>query len=359
MVIHMHEGNSDAYKPSSKNFIGKKKRILVAEDSALMRAFLRDFLTSEGFDVITVRNGKEALDVVSKLSPDAAILDINMPIMDGLSVLREFVRMRIPSVMFSHLTVESSSTTMEALEIGAIDFVTKPSPPYSDINNVKKELLSKLKIAIVSKNIPSIRRNFIGRPLSFEAHQENLAKKVILVAASTGGPSMIKSILSDLPRRLGASILIVQHMPPIFTKAFAASLSSTSFLQVKEAEYGELIYENRVYVAPGDFHMEVMTGARILLHKGEKVNFVRPSADTLFFSAARHFGSSTLAVILSGMGSDGAKGALAIKNVGGHVIVQDEATSVVYGMPKAAIEVGAVDEVLSIDEIPKRIVDLL
>lgn len=337
----------------------KKARILVVDDSAIIRSLVGDLFKAEGFEVVSARNGREALEIASTSRFDAAILDVNMPVMDGISVLKEFVRMGIPSVMFSSLTTEASKVTIEALEIGALDFVPKPGPLVLDIRDIKRELLMKVKVAILSKRMPSIRRAFQRRIPCHEMKRGALANKVVLIAASTGGPSMVKSVLHDLPKRLGAAVLIVQHMPPLFTKSFAENLASFSSIPVKEAEHGDPIYEDNAYVAPGDYHMEVSANSRIILHKGEKVNFVRPSADPLFFSAAMYFCPSVVGVILSGMGSDGAQGALAVRRRGGHIIVQDESTSVVYGMPKAAIEVGAAEEVLSIESIPAKIVELI
>ncbi|MEM3365852.1 MAG: chemotaxis-specific protein-glutamate methyltransferase CheB [Candidatus Methanomethyliaceae archaeon] len=336
-----------------------KARVLVADDSAIIRLFVRDLLISNGFDVLTARNGKEALEIASKTALDAAVLDINMPILDGISLLKEFVKMGIPSVMFSSLTTDSSNITMEALDIGAIDFVLKPCGNFAkNTSELRKELLEKVKIAILSKRIPIPRMHFQRRSQLLEINKGAPAKKAVLIAASTGGPSMVKSILHNLPKQLGAAVLIVQHMPPLFTRAFSESLANFSSFPVKEAEHFEIIYENNAYVAPGDYHMEVLDD-RIFLHKGEKVNYVRPSADPLFFSAAKKFGSRNVAVILSGMGSDGAKGALAIKKAGGHVLAQDESTSIVYGMPKAAVDAGACEEILPIDKIPKKIVEFL
>ncbi|MCX8182681.1 MAG: chemotaxis response regulator protein-glutamate methylesterase [Candidatus Methanomethyliaceae archaeon] len=339
--------------------VSKKARVLVVDDSAIIRLFVKDLLIAEGFEVITAKNGREALEIASKSAFDAAVLDINMPLMDGISLLKEFVRMGIPSVMFSSLTTDSSKVTIEALDIGAIDFVPKPSVDLAmNINSVRKELLDKVKIAIMSKRIPIPRMHLSKRSQVLEIRKEVPAKRAILIAASTGGPSMIKSVLHDLPKQLGAAVLIVQHMPPLFTKAFSESLATFSSIPVKEAEHFEPVYEDNAYVAPGDYHMEVLDD-RIFLHKGEKVNFVRPSADLLFFSAAKQFGPKVVAVILSGMGSDGAKGALTVKKAGGHVLVQDESTSIVYGMPKAVVEIGAAEEILPIDKMPKRIVDFL
>lgn len=334
------------------------KRILVADDSALIRTILKDILTSEGYDVILAKDGKEALEISNKMKFHAAILDIIMPKVDGISVLKEFVKLGIPSIIFSSLTRESSHLFIEAIENGAIDVISKPRIMV-DINEIKEELLEKLKIATSCKiNIPTI-YNIKNNNIKIKNTDSLIANKVVVIAASTGGPSLIKYILQNIPSNLGAALMIVQHMLPIFVKAFIDNLSKASRIPVKEGELGESVYENIAYVAPGDYHMVVSNDKKILLHKGEKVNFVRPSADVLFKSVAKSFGPSTLAIILSGIGCDGARGALYIKNVGGKVIVQDENTAVVYGMPKAAIDIKAVDEVLSINEIPKRIVEII
>jgi two-component system chemotaxis response regulator CheB len=354
-----------------------RKRILVADDSALARLFVRDVLLSEGFEVILAKNGKEALELASISRPDAAVLDVNMPVMDGISVLKEFVNMKIPSIMFSSMTTESSRVTIEALEIGAVDFVTKPgSSAALDVEEIKDDLIMKVKIAILSKVFPSFKAQHekvisisssssssysssLSLSLQAGASPERVAERAVIIAASTGGPSMVRSVIGALRPPIGAAVLVVQHMPPLFTKAFAESLAKKSSLSVKEAELGEEICEDKVYVAPGDYHMAVSPDMRVILHKGEKVNFVRPAADVLMYSAAKYFGPSSIAVILSGMGCDGAKGALAIKRAGGHVIVQDEATSVVYGMPRAAVEAGAAEDILPIGDIPEKILRLL
>lgn len=333
------------------------KRIIVAEDSALMRNILKDILTAEGYEVFLAKNGKEALDAASKFHFHAAILDINMPQIDGISVLKEFVKLRIPSIIFSAITKESSNLIMKAIEIGAIDVVQKPEIAVN-INEFKEELLNRIKTAINCKTPPPLKlsRNTFTVNIT---NDKSIAKKAVLIAASTGGPYLVKFILQNIPSNLGAAVLIVQHMLPLFVKVFVDNLAKTSKIPVKEGTLSETIYENVAYVAPGDYHMVVTDEKKILLHKGEKINFVRPSADLLFYSAAKAFGSHTLAVILSGIGCDGAKGALYVKKVGGKVIVQDESTSVVYGMPKSAIEIKAVDEVLPINEIPRRIVEIV
>ncbi|MCS7098577.1 MAG: chemotaxis-specific protein-glutamate methyltransferase CheB [Candidatus Methanomethyliaceae archaeon] len=335
----------------------KKKKIIVAEDSALMRSILKDTLTSEGYEVFLAKNGKEALDAVKKMNFNAAILDINMPLIDGISVLKEFVKLGIPSIIFSSLTKESSNLIMEAIEIGAIDVVQKPEIAVN-IDEVKDELLKRIRAAIDCK-IPPPLPEISKRSFMAKIANKSIAKKAVLIAASTGGPCLVKYILQNISSNLGAAVLIVQHMLPPFVKVFVENLAKTSKIPVKEGTLSETIYENMAYVAPGDYHMVVTNEKKILLHKGEKVNFVRPSADLLFYSAAKAFGPYTLAVILSGIGCDGARGALYVKKAGGKVIVQDESTSVVYGMPKSAIEIKAVDEVLSINEIPRRIAEIV
>ncbi len=336
------------------------KRVLVADDSSLMRRLVSDTLRGEGFEVLTASNGKEAVELAAKNKPDAAVLDVRMPVMDGLAALKEFVSTGIPTVMFSSLTKEDSQVTMDALEVGAFDFVPKPGGTVTlDISEVRDDLIRKVRAAVISKKIPILRPK-TGKSGRVEGVHAP-ASSVLLIAASTGGPSFVKALVQSLGSDLEAAVLIVQHMPPVFTKFFAERIASGSRIPVKEGEEDDEVRAGLAFLAPGDYHMEVTSDpvARLSLNKGPKVNYVRPSADPLFISAARRFGRRVVAVILSGMGSDAKDGALAVKSFGGHVIAQDETTSVVYGMPRAVIEAGATDEVLPFDEIPKRVNEIL
>ncbi len=334
-------------------------KLIVADDSMLMRKIIRGWFASvNNSEVYLATNGKEAVDLAYSVRPDVAILDINMPVMDGISALKRLVRLGIPCVMFSSLTTEHSKMTMEALDLGAFDFVPKPDEAGSDLSAVKEELLEKVILASRSKKfflpphpmrspIPSIVR-------------ETPARAAFVIAASTGGPSVIKALVQNLSPPLGVAVLIVQHLPSFFTKAFAEHLATHSQIPVKEATNGEHIYEDRVYLAPGEWHMEVSGGIQpvIVLHQGPKINYVRPSADPLFISAAKYFGPRTLAAVLTGMGNDGTKGAAAVKAAGGYVIAQDEATSAVYGMPKGVRDAGFADEVLPIQSLISRLPSL-
>ncbi len=332
------------------------KRVLFADDSSLMRKLVFQTLKEGGFDVILASDGKEAVEKALIERPDAAVLDIRMPKMDGISALREIVPLGIPVVMFSSLTREDSQVTMDALEAGAFDFVLKPGGFVTlDISEVKGELLSKVKAAIVSKRVPLIRR--VGVISKEKYVGTTPAKAALLVAASTGGPSFVKDLVQSLDVGGRYAVLIVQHMPPVFTKFFAERISTASRIPVREASNGEPVLEGVAYLAPGDYHMEVSMDPipRIILNQGPKINYVRPSADPLFISAAKRFGRKTVAVILTGIGSDGTDGAIAVKACGGTVIAQDEKTSVVYGMPKSVAESGSADYILPFDKIPERI----
>ncbi|MEJ5292621.1 MAG: chemotaxis response regulator protein-glutamate methylesterase [Candidatus Methanosuratincola sp.] len=335
-------------------------RVLIADDSSLMRRLIGDFLTGEGFVVNAAKDGREAVELARAQRPDVAILDVRMPVMDGISALRELVSMGVPTIMFSSLTAEDSKVTMEALEIGAFDFMLKPGGMVTlSIDEVKSDLLRKVRAAAISKHIILPRTAVRFKPAKRKSGKP--ATAAIVVASSTGGPSMVKALVESLRSEIDAAVLIVQHMPPVFTKSFAERLSETSKIPVKEAEDGETIEEGTAYLAPGDYHMEVTNTPipRVSLNQGPKVNFVRPAADPLFISASRRFGKRTIAVVLSGMGSDGAKGALAVKSSGGYVIAQDEQTSIVYGMPKAVVDCGAADEVLPIGKMGQRVMDLV
>lgn len=338
-----------------------KKKVLVADDSKLIQRLVGDLLKSNNFEVITASNGIEAIEAAKSARPDVVILDVRMPVLDGLGALKEIAPLGIPVIMFSSITYEDSKTTIEALELGAFDFVPKPGGAVTlDISEVRTELLMKVRAAAMSNISPFIRYQKRRAPPCALSRSRSIATSAILVAASTGGPSFVKRLVQEIPADVGAAVMIVQHMPPVFTRVFAESMSSSSKIPVKEAEDGEPILENHAYVAPGDFHMEVSNTPipKVSLNKAPRINYVRPAADPLFISAARRFGSRLLAVILTGMGSDGMIGARHVKEAGGVVIAQDAATSVVYGMPKAVADAGLADEILAFDLILKRVPEI-
>ncbi len=338
-----------------------KIRILVVDDSAIMRKLIIDILKRDPQIEIVgqAENGKKAVELARILKPDVITLDIEMPEMDGLTALK-FLRKEVPSsrvIMFSSLTQEGAKATIEALSLGAFDFVPKPSTKsfLESVKKIEEELLPKIKGAT-----EQIKRKPFVLPKLTTRIRSGLYR-VLGIGVSTGGPQTLSEIFKNLPGNFPAPILIVQHMPPLFTKQLADRLDKLSPLRVKEAEDGEPIKEGTCYIAPGDYHMVVKKENQqkiIHLHKGPPKNNCRPSVDVLFESLAEVYNGTCLALILTGMGRDGAEGAKLIKQKGGAVMAQDAESSIVYGMPRAVIESGLADEILSLTEIPKRLKEI-
>ncbi|MFW5990497.1 MAG: protein-glutamate methylesterase/protein-glutamine glutaminase [Campylobacterales bacterium] len=336
-------------------------RVLIVDDSATARAVLKEMLNSApGIEVAGVcPDAYTARDKIDELKPDVVCLDVEMPRMDGVTFLKKLMRyMPTPVLMVSSLTREGAKTTLDALEAGAIDYVTKPhSNIYDGAEEIKKELIEKVKIVAKAKVQPKLPPT--SKPTQASYHNTALAettKKIIAIGASTGGTEAIKVVLSKLPATT-PGIVIVQHMPPSFTKAFATRLNSLCDMEVKEAENGEYIETGKVLIANGSYHMVVRrSGARyyVELGGGQKVSGHKPSVDVLFNSVAKNVGANALGVILTGMGADGAKGMLNMKNAGSKTIAQDERTCVVFGMPKVAIDLGGVQKICPLDRIPQE-----
>ncbi len=336
-----------------------KIRVLVVDDSAIMRKLIVDILKEDPeIEVVdTAKNGKEAIDKARALHPDVITLDIEMPVMDGLTALR-FLRREMPNIkviMFSSLTQEGAKATIEALSLGASDFVPKPSSKsfVESVKKVREELIPKIKSLVI--------RKVLEKPIIKKPKLKAEGYKVCGIGVSTGGPQTLMQIIPKLPGNFPAPILIVQHMPPMFTKQLAERLDQMSALRVKEAEQGEPVKDGLVYIAPGDYHMVVKKqgpGVVIRLHQGPPRNFCRPSVDELFESLADVYNGKTLALILTGMGNDGKEGAEKIKQKGGVVLAQDAESCVVFGMPKAVIEANLADEILNLSQIPQRLKEL-
>jgi two-component system chemotaxis response regulator CheB len=319
-----------------------------------MRKIIADILSSDPeLEVVgTAFDGVDALSKVATLHPDVMTLDVAMPRMDGLSTLKSIMEQNpIPIVMVSSATREGAETTLKALEFGAIDYVTKPSGEISlNMSGVKNDLITKIKNA---RNVKIIKHEqMIYEPIQ---HTQQFKSKVILMGASTGGTQAIEGILTKLPEDT-PPILMVQHMPAGFTKSFAERLRRLCKFEVKEAEEGDNIVARRALLAPGGYHMTVGHDERVHLNTEPAMHGVRPAVDPMMETAAKVYQSRTIGVILTGMGRDGALGMKTVKNFGGTTIAQDESTSTIFGMPKAAIEEGCVDETLPISEIPKEIV---
>ncbi len=353
--------------------MGNRISVLVVDDSALMRLMISELLNSEnGIEVVaTAKDGEDAIIKVTELKPDVVTLDIEMPGLDGLHTLG-YIMSEIPTpvIMLSAYTLKDAETTFRALEYGAVDFVAKPSGPISgDIASIKNELIAKVKTAasVDCNKLKFIRpKKISGKYLKAKPGKKVRGIKVITIGSSTGGPYTLRQILPQLEPDIPAGILIVQHMPGGFTGTFAARLDNESRLDVKEAEAGDKIEPGKALVAPGGYHMTVKremsgrgTSGVINLNQEPPVYGLRPTVDSMMFSAAEVYGDKTIGVILTGMGNDGTKGMRAIKEKGGRTIVQDRDTCVVYGMPKTAVEQGVVDKVLPLNRIAAEIMKML
>lgn len=345
-------------------------KVLIVDDSAYMRVVLKDMLQSEqGMHVVgTARNGIEAVDKVKALSPDVVLLDIQMPKMDGLAALQRIMKEHPTRVlMLSAMNKMDVQLPLKALEMGAVDFIPKPSGPVSiDIVRYKKSIVDLIRSAFAARM--DVLRKMKG-PLQVEqleltksAPKRPLPKAVVL-AASTGGPRSLEVVFASLPRSLPATLFIVQHIPAEFSSSFASRLNAAKGPQVILARDGDVPEPGKAYLAPGGLHLKLSPatggGSVLRLDEGAPVQFVRPSADVLLESAARVYGSGLMAIIMTGMGSDGAKGAKAVKAAGGRVLAQDEATSVIFGMAKAVVAEGTADEVVPLMGIPRKIIQFV
>ena len=369
--------------------------MLVADDSAFMRKVLVSILSADPqMEVVgEARDGKEAVAQSEALNPDVITMDINMPHMDGLQATEVIMSTKPrPIVIVSSESREGADTTLKALELGAIDFVAKPSSGIDlDMNSVREELSRKLRMASkvrvvrtaaksrlaheiassaprVEASLPSgyARANYVqpppaansGKPSSAFANSAatNSARSngrfpLVIVAASTGGPATLMKFVPAFPKDFPGAVLLVQHMPASFTAQFSQQLAEIAAIRVKEAEPGEIVAPGTLYLCPGSSHMKVSQTGRLTLDEGARINGYRPCADVTLETGADFAGSMGIAVILTGMGNDGCRGAQLVKSSGGHVIAQDEATSVIFGMNAEAIKSGAVDQILPVESI--------
>lgn len=338
--------------------------VLIVDDSATARAVLSDILSSdpEIGHIDTAPDAYVARDKIVKNKPDVVCLDVEMPRMDGITFLTKLMKhMPVPVVMVSSLTQKGARTTLDALAAGAIDFVPKPhSNIYEGSEEIKKELLEKVKTAARAK-VTNVKAHVDLKPLEYKSALSETTQKIVAIGASTGGTEALKDVLIQLPRN-SPGIIIVQHMPANFTGQFAERLNGLCEVEVKEAKNGDTVGIGQVLLAPGDVHMVLRrSGHRyyVQLGTGDKVSGHRPSVDVLFNSVSKAAGSNAVGVILTGMGSDGAKGMLNMKKAGSKTIGQDSASCVVYGMPKVAFELGGVDSQVTLQSIPKKILDLI
>jgi len=344
----------------------EKISVLVVDDSALIRSLLTGIINSQP-DMEVIGSAPDPLvarEMIRSLNPDVLTLDVEMPKMDGLEFLEKLMRLRpMPVVMVSTLTEQGSEATFRALELGAVDFVAKPKMDIRNgLESYAEEIASKVRIAKSARirridPIPVSRSVPAEKPASLFRPHGASTEKLIIVGASTGGTEAIKDFLIHLPPDC-PGILITQHMPEAFTRSFAERLDRLCRISVTEAQGGERVLPGHAYIAPGHSHLLLRKcGANYVteLSQAEPVNRHRPSVDVLFRSAAQHAGKNTIGVILTGMGKDGAAGMLAMHQAGAYTLAQDEASCVVFGMPKEAIAVGAVDEVVPLQDMAKRV----
>ncbi|WJV17107.1 chemotaxis response regulator protein-glutamate methylesterase [Rossellomorea marisflavi] len=342
--------------------------VLVVDDSAFMRKLISDYLRSESsIEVIgTARNGEDAIKKIKRLRPDVVTLDIEMPVMNGLEALKVIMDEHpVPVVMLSSTTKEGADETVKAMSIGAVDFLAKPSGTISlDLYKVQSDIVSKVIEASkvnIGKLVPEKSRI---SPVEGPKLKGLSAKNALIaIGTSTGGPRALQKVLGELPRAIPAPIVIVQHMPPGFTKSLATRLDGLSDITIKEAEQGEKLKKGTAYIAPGGQHLKIVSkGDDLFAHLdgGEPVNGHRPSVDVLFGSIADLGHQNTIAVIMTGMGSDGTKGLASLKRMGrARVIAEAEETCIVYGMPKAAAAGGYVDQSVELGEISHSILNYL
>lgn len=381
-------------------------RVLIADDSAFMRKVLSDLFNKEpDFEIVgTANDGKDTVEKVRALKPDLLTLDVNMPVMDGINALAIIMREQpTPTVMISSLTQQGTDATVKALGLGAIDFVSKMGGSISRIDAIEDEILSKCRYAAqanvrgiggvnrppVMKRIDIPKRTGLKleteqktkentgifqkrqNPLLQRKQKAEAAKpvaatfnpagknKLVAIGTSTGGPQALQKVITRLPANLPCGVVVVQHMPPGFTKSLADRLNQISAIAVKEAENDEIIEPGHVYIAPGNYHMRIsISGAdkKIVLGQDPPVGNHRPAVNVMYDSVAP-VGRDLVAVIMTGMGCDGCEGMKKIKASGGYSIAQNEDTSVVYGMPKAVVDAGLADEIQPLENIAKAIVN--
>ncbi len=350
-----------------------KIKVLVVDDSAFMRKVIADMITSDpNMEVVGVaKNGEEALQMIVSTKPDVVTMDVEMPKMDGLTALKQIMEVSpMPVIMLSSLTTNGAVETLKALDYGAFDFITKPTSLIKvSTPEVRDELLSKIRIASRTKVNKPLVTNRQPRPVASVVKEDlpkakmaagkTKFKKLIAIGTSTGGPRALQDVIPFLPGDIDAGILIVQHMPPGFTKSLAERLDSMSQIRVKEAEDGDVIVAGVAYLAPGDSHIKVtkQAGQFVLkLDNGERVSGHKPSVDALMYSIVELNDRNVIGVIMTGMGADGADGLSKVKANKGFIIAQDEESCVVFGMPKSTIKLGVVDKVVSLNNIANEIV---
>jgi two-component system chemotaxis response regulator CheB len=341
-----------------------KIRVVVVDDSALIRSLLSAMINdAPDMEVVaTAADPLVARERIRACNPDVITLDVEMPKMDGIEFLRRLMRLKpTPVLMISTLTQAGSETALTALELGAVDFIAKPTVNVANnLQGYADEIREKIRMAARAR--ARLPHRFVAPAPSVAPRPGRLSNTtLVFVGASTGGTEAIKEFLTRLPADC-PPVLIVQHMPEHFTASFAQRLDGLSAMHVKEAQDGEAICRGTAYIAPGHSHMRICrsnAGWLIVLDQGEPVNRHRPAVDVLFNSAAERVGSDAVAVIMTGMGKDGAQGMLRMHQAGAYTLAQDEASCVVYGMPKEAVATGGVDEICSLEALAARVLDRL
>ena len=353
----------------------KKTRVLIVDDSSFMRKVLDEIIRADPkLEVVgQAKDGHEALALAASLQPDVITMDINMPRMDGIEATKQIMSDNPrPIVIVSSESREGATGALRALELGAIDFVPKPKSAIDlDMKNVSDELLRKLKMAAKVRVVRTAARPFSTSPVSGTKPPAHVAKlagsadapiPLVVIAASTGGPATLMRLMPRFPKDFAAAIVLVQHMPAAFTSQLSVQLAEVSQLRVKEAEANEPMRAGTCYVCPGSHHLKISAKGCLTLDDGPRVNGYRPCADVTFESAAAYGREHVVGVVLTGMGNDGALGVQSVKIKRGRVLAQDEASSVIFGMPAEAIRTGVVDQVVGIDEMYSAIekyVDLI
>jgi two-component system chemotaxis response regulator CheB len=351
-----------------------KIRVLVVDDAVVMRKLISEALSRDAeLEVVGVAaNGRIALQKVPQLNPDLITLDIEMPEMDGLETLRELRKAhpKLPVIMFSTLTTRAAAATLDALSLGAADYVTKPANVGSVtecIDRLQSDLVAKIKVHCrhllrqappASAIVPQVSLAAPGRIASRVPGGFPGLPEVVCIATSTGGPNALAELFRGFPGGFHLPLLIVQHMPPLFTAMLAERLNKLGSVKFYEGAEGQTVQPGHAYLAPGGKHMEVRrTAARVVLHLQEEApeNSCRPAADVLFRSAVSAYGGKILGVVMTGMGQDGLRGCELIREQGGHVVVQDELSSVVWGMPGSVAQAGCADKIVPLDQIAGEI----
>lgn len=345
-------------------------RVLVVDDSAFMRKMISDILEKDPRITVvgTGRNGEDGIKKIKQLSPDVVTLDVEMPVMDGLTAVKWIMDEHpLPVVMLSSLTHDGAESTVMAMQYGAVDVIAKPSGPISlDIDKIQVEIInkvyqsSKANIKQITNNTP-VSQSIIHIEQKHRSSKTQQLKKIVAIGTSTGGPRALQNVLTKLPADFPAPIVIVQHMPPGFTKSLADRLNSLSEITVKEAEDGELLQKGTAYIAPGNYHMslrKVGLSLAVVLDQTETRNGHRPSVDVLFESLSTLDNYEKIGVIMTGMGADGSNGLVAIKSKSTHAtfIAESSESAVVYGMPKAAVRTNLVDHEVHLDNISHMII---